>query len=97
MRYGIHWDVVAAIPLIAGLLLADHLGQARKRKTREERRLEKEELKAAKAAEELKTVKIANSRNPFRKRKSGFRTMKSNAQRIRERAARQAETGTLAE
>jgi hypothetical protein len=83
MRYGIHWDIVAAIPLIFGLLLADHLGQGRKsRKAIEQKKLAKEEAKASKEMGETKMLK---------KRKSGFRRMKSNAQRIRERTRRQEE------
>ena len=81
MRYGIHWDIVAAIPLIFGLLLADHLGQERKSRQKAER----EKL----AKDETKADKTMGKSRLFRKRKSGFRRMKSNAQRIRERARRQ--------
>lgn len=80
MRYGISWDVVAAIPLILGLLLADHLAQGRKsKKKREEQKREKEEARAAKSGALV------------RKRKTGFRNMKSSAQRIRERTRRMEE------
>lgn len=87
MRYGIQWDIVAAIPLIAGLLLADHLGQGRKkRKTAEEPKVEKTEVKEAKKG----------AAPLIKKRRSGFRRMKSNAQRIRDRTKRMEEAAASA-
>jgi len=93
MRYGIHWDIVAAIPLILGLLFADHLGHMRKKR----KAAEKTTMKKADNAAEANAANVPDNRKlVVRKRKSGFRNMKSNAQRIRERTFRQEQAAAAA-
>jgi hypothetical protein len=77
-HYAFQWEMVIAGPIVIGLwLIADYLDQWSNRG-------KKKKPKPMQEKKEAKPVRL------FRKRKSGFRNMKSNAQRIRERMEREA-------
>ncbi len=77
--YNIQWDLVAVAPVLIGLWLSADLIDQRAQRKKNPPRIEVKEKKSV--------------RRVARKRKSGFRSMKSHGQRMRERMRRQEAEG----